>query len=156
MHGVRRGIRLRDVSQLVSSSLTSLFSTNMAISETKGCQSAAGNADRGRSSSASAPPLSALSRFLLTDIPRPYMPRRTQWSLAVESNSAWRTRGCEVCYPGLPCFGHSDYYISRESKNTRNVLWSRASVCLCVSVCLSVRGRMPTVLHGPGCNLGQW
>ena len=22
-------------------------------------------------------------------------------------------------------------------------------------VCLPVRGRMPTVLHGPGCNLGQ-
>jgi len=27
---------------------------------------------------------------------------------------------------------------------------------VCVSVCLSVRGRMPTVLYGPGCNLGQW
>jgi len=27
---------------------------------------------------------------------------------------------------------------------------------LCVSVCLSVRGRMPTLLHGPGCNLGEW
>ena len=26
--------------------------------------------------------------------------------------------------------------------------------CLCV--CLSVRGRMPTLLHGPGCNLGEW
>ena len=24
-----------------------------------------------------------------------------------------------------------------------------------VSVCLSVRGRMPTLLHGPGCNLGE-
>ena len=45
-------------------------------------------------------------------------------------------------------------YISRESKTTRNVLWSRASVC--VSVCLSVRGRMLTVLHGPECNLGRW
>ena len=22
-------------------------------------------------------------------------------------------------------------------------------------VCLSVRGRMPTLLHGPGCNLGE-
>jgi len=40
----------------------------------------------------------------------------------------------------------------------QNVLWSRASVCLCVcvSVCLSVRGRTPTLLHGPGCNLGAW
>jgi len=26
---------------------------------------------------------------------------------------------------------------------------------VCVSVCLSVRGRMPTLLHGPGCNLGN-
>ena len=43
-------------------------------------------------------------------------------------------------------------YILRESKTTRNVLWSRASVCL--SVC--VRGRMPTLLHGPGCNFREW
>ena len=35
-------------------------------------------------------------------------------------------------------------------ETTRNVLWSRASVCL------SVRGRMPTLLHGPGCNSGEW
>jgi len=27
---------------------------------------------------------------------------------------------------------------------------------ICVSVCLSVPGRMPTLLHGPGCNLGEW
>ena len=46
------------------------------------------------------------------------------------------------------------HYISRESYTTRNVLWSRASVCVCLSVCLLyVRGRMPTLLHGPGCNL---
>ena len=31
---------------------------------------------------------------------------------------------------------------------TQNVLWSRASVCL------SVRGRTPTLLHGPGHNFG--
>jgi len=34
-------------------------------------------------------------------------------------------------------------------------------VCVCLSVCLSVylsvcRGRMPTLLDGPGCNLGAW
>ena len=45
--------------------------------------------------------------------------------------------------------------ISRESKTTRNVYWSRASVCACVSVCLSVRRHMPTLLHGPRCNLGE-
>ena len=33
---------------------------------------------------------------------------------------------------------------------TRNVLWSR------ICVCVSVRGRMPTLLHGPGRNLGEW
>jgi len=26
----------------------------------------------------------------------------------------------------------------------------------CVCVCLSVCRRMPTLLHGPGCNLGEW
>jgi len=35
----------------------------------------------------------------------------------------------------------------------QNVLWSCTSVCL--SVCLSVRGHMPTLLHGPRCNLGS-
>jgi len=27
-------------------------------------------------------------------------------------------------------------------------------LCVCVSVCMSVRCRTPTLLHGPGCNLG--
>jgi len=27
---------------------------------------------------------------------------------------------------------------------------------VCLSVCVSVRGRMPTLLHGPGYNLGEW
>jgi len=39
------------------------------------------------------------------------------------------------------------YYISRYA------YWSRASVCLSLSLCVSVRRRMPTLLHGPGCNL---
>jgi len=29
------------------------------------------------------------------------------------------------------------HYVSRESKNTRNALWSPASVSVCLSVCLS-------------------
>ena len=29
------------------------------------------------------------------------------------------------------------------------------AVCVCVSVCLSVPRRMPTLLHGPGWNLGN-
>jgi len=31
----------------------------------------------------------------------------------------------------------------------QNVLWSPVT-----RFCVSVRGRMPTLLHGPGCNLG--
>jgi len=27
---------------------------------------------------------------------------------------------------------------------------------VCVPVCLSVPRRIPTLLHGPGCNLGEW
>jgi len=40
------------------------------------------------------------------------------------------------------------YYILRESQMMRNALWLPASV--------SVRDRMSTLLHGPGCNLGEW
>jgi len=29
-------------------------------------------------------------------------------------------------------------------------------VCVSVCVCVSVRARMPTLLHGPGCNVGEW
>ena len=34
--------------------------------------------------------------------------------------------------------------------------YGHARLCVCVSVCLSVHGRTPTLLHGPGCNLGAW
>ena len=40
-------------------------------------------------------------------------------------------------------------YILRESYTTQNVVWLRASVCVSLSVCVSVRGRTPTLLHGP-------
>jgi len=33
---------------------------------------------------------------------------------------------------------------------------TREIYCGHASVCLSVRGRMPTLLHGPGCNLAEW
>jgi len=37
----------------------------------------------------------------------------------------------------------------------KNVLWSRASVSVCVSVCLSVRDRMLTLLHEPDVTWGS-
>jgi len=33
---------------------------------------------------------------------------------------------------------------------------ARAYVCVCDCVCLFVRLRMPTLLHGPGCKLEEW
>jgi len=35
------------------------------------------------------------------------------------------------------------------------VYWSRASVSVCLCVCLSAHRRIPALLHGPGCNLGN-
>ena len=32
---------------------------------------------------------------------------------------------------------------------------TRVCVSVCLCACVSVRGRMPTLLHGPGCNLGS-
>ena len=64
-------------------------------------------------------------------------------------------------------------YILRESKTMQNVVRTAVWVgsahaagvednakCIvvtrvCLSVCLSVRNRTPTLLHGPGCNLGR-
>jgi len=39
---------------------------------------------------------------------------------------------------------------------TRRREMYRGHTRLCVTVCVSVSGRMPTLLHGPGCNFGEW
>jgi len=46
----------------------------------------------------------------------------------------------------------------RVSRRRREMYCGHARLCVCLSVCVfvSVRGRMPTLLHGPGCNLGEW
>jgi len=38
------------------------------------------------------------------------------------------------------------------SRRRRKMYCGHARLC----VCLSVRGRTPTLLHGPGCNLAAW
>ena len=38
------------------------------------------------------------------------------------------------------------------SRRRRKMYCGHTRLC----VCLSVRGRMPTVFYGPGCNLGEW
>jgi len=43
----------------------------------------------------------------------------------------------------------------RVSRRPREMYCGHARPCVCLCVCLSDRGRMPTLLHGPGCNLGE-
>jgi len=42
------------------------------------------------------------------------------------------------------------------SRRRRKMYSGHARLCVCLSVCLPVRGRTPTLLHGPGRNLGAW
>ena len=53
---------------------------------------------------------------------------------------------------------HLDLVTFRLSRSQREMycVHPRLCVCMCLSVCLSVRGRTPTLLHGPECNLGEW
>ena len=32
----------------------------------------------------------------------------------------------------------------------------RGRLCVCMSICLFIPRRIPTLLHGPGCNLVKW
>jgi len=48
-----------------------------------------------------------------------------------------------------------DVIIFRVNRRRREMYCGHARLCVCLSVCLSVRGRMPMLLHGPGCNLGS-
>jgi len=48
------------------------------------------------------------------------------------------------------------FRVSRRRRESREMYIGHARLSACVSVCLSVRRRMPTLLHGPGCHLGEW
>ena len=43
----------------------------------------------------------------------------------------------------------------RVSRRRRVMYCGHVRLCVGLSVCVSVCGRMPTLLHGPGCNLGS-
>jgi len=43
----------------------------------------------------------------------------------------------------------------RVSCRRREIYFGHARLCVCLSICLSVRGRMPALLHGPRCNFGS-
>jgi len=46
----------------------------------------------------------------------------------------------------------------RVSRRRREIYCGHPRLCVyvCVCVCVIVRGRMPTLLRGPGCNAGEW
>jgi len=69
-----------------------------------------------------------------------------------------------VVHTGLPALSVSVLYFVTFCVSCRRckMYCGHARLCVCVCVCLSVClsvsvcGRMPTLLHGPRCNLGAW
>ena len=59
----------------------------------------------------------------------------------------------EPCLHSATC---KDFITFCVSRRRRKMYCGHARLCVCVCVCLCVRGRTPTLLHGPGCNLGAW
>ena len=53
---------------------------------------------------------------------------------------------------GLYCVFKIVLITFRLSRRRREMYCGHPRLCVCVSV----RGRMPTLLHGPGCNLAEW
>ena len=77
-----------------------------------------------------------------------------QPTIKKQSESQYYHCCCCCCYYHYYYCYYRSYCISREAQPRRNVHWPRPSECLCI--CLSVPCRIPTLLHGPGCNLGEW
>jgi len=44
----------------------------------------------------------------------------------------------------------------RVSLTRREMYCGHPRLSVCLRVCVSVRGRMPTLLHGTECYLGEW
>ena len=65
------------------------------------------------------------------------------------SSSFYCSMGLTVLLSSLPIFTF------RVSRRQREMYSGHARLSECLCVCVSVRGRMPTLLHGPGCNLGS-
>jgi len=64
-------------------------------------------------------------------------------------------KGHNMCLkspPGSLSQAHHCLITFCVSHRRRKMYCGHARLC----VCLSVRSRTPTLLHGPGCNLGAW
>jgi len=59
------------------------------------------------------------------------------------------------CPQQVPVSAQTSIVTFCVSLRRRKMYCGHARLCVSLSVCLSVRGRMPTLLHGPGCNLGS-
>jgi len=73
------------------------------------------------------------------------------------------SRGKEYMYTTQRKIQAGMYYSSPiitfcVSRRRRKMHCGHGRLCtsVCLSVCVSVRGLTPTLLHGPGCNLGSW
>ena len=54
------------------------------------------------------------------------------------------------------CDVHGHEWVTTVARlGLKGILIAVVCLCVCVSVCLSVPRRMPTLLHVPGCNLGD-
>ena len=49
----------------------------------------------------------------------------------------------------------NNFITFRASPRRREMYSGHGRLCVCVSVCVTDPRRMPTLLHGPGCNLGE-
>ena len=89
------------------------------------------------------------TRCIGTKVTWPATHRPKHWQQTTTAVSGYRLK--EALF--------SESYLLRfawVSRRRREMYCGHASLCVCLSACQSVRGRMPTLLHGPGCNLGEW
>ena len=71
-------------------------------------------------------------------------------SLCLNDNQAIKLRGTVVACLGNLVTPNILMITFCVSRRRRKMYCGHARLCVCVSV----RGRTPTLLHGPGCNLG--
>ena len=91
--------------------------------------------------------------------------RETRWNLLGCSKLANRSQPlvgrsspyCEDMWMRCYCLTSSFTFCVCRRRRKMYCGHARLCVCMCIClVCLSVRGRTPTLLHGPGCNLAAW
>jgi len=76
---------------------------------------------------------------------------KTQWSISFWIVWTFRTSNGSASLLFWKTFLHFAWVVG----DAKCIVVMRVSVCVCLYVCLSVHVHMPTLLHGPGCNLGS-